>query len=46
MMIYFDFNNENCIMIILKSYDVYFIVYIKLCEKGIMNDYLICFMFK
>lgn len=39
MTTYFDFNNENCIMTTLKSHDVYFIVYIKLCQKGTMSDH-------
>lgn len=46
MTTYFNFNNENCIMTTLKSHDVYFIVYIKLCQKGTMNDHLTCLTFK
>lgn len=46
MTTYFDFNNENCIMTTLKSHDVYFIVYIKLCQKGTMSDHLTCLTFK
>lgn len=46
MTTYFDFNNENCIMTTLKSHDVYFIVYIKLYQKGTMNDHLTCLTFK